>query len=131
MMLMTKTNLSNRLSSPIKCLAFARSVLFCEDSDPIIREQVNAITSFIDASNVYGSSDDFALSLRYNMLLFLINLSLIMMLMSRTMSHGLLKQSETNLLPQIDGEYTAGDVRSREMPGLATMHTLWVREHNR
>ena len=30
----------------------------------------------------------------------------------------------------IHGEYTAGDVRARENPGLASIHTLFVLEHN-
>ncbi len=95
-----------------------------EPSNP--RQQVNEITAFIDASNVYGSDAERAAALRTNF-------------------GGQLKTSDGNLLPyNEDGlpnasplplaktEYfLAGDVRANEQPGLTAMHTLFVREHNR
>ncbi|MEZ5892357.1 MAG: peroxidase family protein [Parvularculaceae bacterium] len=90
------------------------------------RQQMNELTSWIDGSMVYGSSEERALALR-------------------TMSGGRLKTSAGDLLPfNTDGLpnanegptppsqlFVAGDVRSNEQVGLATMHTLFVREHNR
>ncbi len=100
------------------------------------RRYLNEITAFIDASGVYGSDLD-----RANWL--------------RTFSEGKLKTSEGNLLPYntVTGEFddpidasaphmdnatgistvifVAGDARASENPLLATMHTLFVREHNR
>ena len=73
---------------------------------------MNGITSFVDASNVYGSDDEIAASLRSNV-------------------DGKLLVDDSNFLPIIDDVQTAGDVRALEMPGLASMHTLFVREHNR
>ncbi len=100
------------------------------------RRFLNEITSFIDASNVYGSD-----SLRARWL--------------RTFEDGKLKMSSGNLLPwnTISGEFNdkidpnapelandthvndklfvAGDVRANENPLLTSFHTLFVREHNR
>ncbi len=88
------------------------------------RQQVNEITGWIDASNVYGSDSERARALR---------------LMDGT---GRLTTSDGNLLPfNVDGLenaggaspelFLAGDVRANEQIGLAAMHTLFVREHNR
>ncbi len=87
------------------------------------RQQINEITAWIDASNVYGSSQERALALRT---------------MDGT---GQLKTSDGDLLPfNTDGLanagsrtdfFLAGDVRANEQVGLASMHTLFVREHNR
>jgi hypothetical protein len=100
------------------------------------RQHFNAITAFIDGSAVYGSSKDVADWLR-------------------TFQDGRLKTSEGNLLPYntIDGEkdspidpnapemadpvgisnkhFVAGDIRANENSILITLHTLFVREHNR
>ena len=91
-----------------------------------VREQVNAITAYIDASMVYGSNEERAYALR------------------RLDGSGKLKvtQSEQgDLLPYNEGGhenapastpnfFLAGDVRANEQLGLTALHTLFVREHN-
>ena len=77
------------------------------------REQINVLTAFIDASQVYGSDPETADSLR-------------------TFSDGKLKTSDGDLLPMNDaGLFAAGDVRVNEQIGLTAVHTLFMREHNR
>ena len=87
------------------------------------REQVNEITAYVDASNVYGSSTERALALR------------------TLDGTGRLKTSDGDLLPfNVDGLpnapdddpslFLAGDVRANEQAALIAMHTLFVREHN-
>lgn len=73
---------------------------------------MNGITSFIDGSQIYGSD------LPTNKAL-------------RTFKDGLMATSDNDLLPDVNGRRLAGDVRALEMPGLASMHTIWLREHNR
>ncbi len=77
------------------------------------RQQINTITSFIDGSQVYGIDQQTADSLR-------------------EFSGGRMLISDQGLLP-LDGEdgFLAGDVRAAENIVLASMHTLFVREHNR
>ncbi|TRY80536.1 hypothetical protein TCAL_13143 [Tigriopus californicus] len=97
------------------CLDLSRSTAFCTNRNTQ-RQQFNEITAFLDGSNVYGSDDATARQLRFGNF------------------NGQLFHSTTNnhvMLPQINGEFTAGDTRATEMPGLATMHTLFLREHNR
>lgn len=78
-----------------------------------VRQQVNTITAYIDGSNVYGSDEATAASLR-------------------SFEGGRMLTSEGDLLPiGEDGSFLAGDIRANENVALTSMHTLWVREHNR
>ncbi len=73
----------------------------------------NAITAYIDGSNVYGSSDEVTDKLRSH-------------------TGGRLLEGVNGLLPTDDkGQFLAGDIRVNEHAGLSSMHTLWMREHNR
>ena len=98
-------------------IPLTRSVPFCE-GNTTVREHMNVLTAFVDASNVYGSTEEVAEEIR-------------------THVDGLLKTEPGDLLPLLPNEMTgvpeatAGDVRARENPGLAGMHTIFLREHNR
>jgi len=100
------------------------------------RAYLNEVTSFIDASNVYGSDKERAKWLR-------------------TFEDGKLRTSHGDVLPwnTTTGEFNdpksstapfmaddvhsgtklfvAGDIRANENPLLISMHTLFVRDHNR
>jgi peroxidase len=77
------------------------------------RQQINQITAWIDGSMVYGSDEVTADSLR-------------------THIGGRLHVSAGNLPPtDADGNFLAGDIRANENVELTSMHTLFVREHNR
>ncbi len=100
------------------------------------RKYLNSITTWIDASSIYGSDQERADWLR-------------------TFQNGKLKTSHGNLLPfntmtgefgsaidpdapemamsnpSTDRMFVAGDVRANENLGLISIHTLFVREHNR
>ena len=88
------------------------------------RQQLNEITGWIDASNVYGSDAQRAAALRTN---------------DGTgrlqTSHGNLLPFNTDGLPNAGGPsatlFLAGDVRANEQVGLTALHTLFMREHNR
>ncbi len=88
------------------------------------RQQLNEISGWVDASNVYGSDEVRAEELR------------------TLDGTGKLKTSDGNLLPFNEAGlpnaggssnelFLGGDVRANEQLGLTAMHTLFMREHNR
>uniref|UniRef100_A0A1S4GUJ9 Peroxidase n=2 Tax=Anopheles gambiae TaxID=7165 RepID=A0A1S4GUJ9_ANOGA len=125
-----------------RCIDFVRSSAVCGSGMTSIffgsvqpREQINQLTAFIDASQVYGYTETFAQELR-----------------NLTTEQGLLRDGphfpqQKPLLPfsaPTDGMdcrrdldesqincFTAGDIRVNEQLGLTTMHIVWMREHNR
>jgi hypothetical protein len=88
-----------------------------------IGQQVNQITAFIDASNVYGSDAKRAAALRTNDGTGRL----------RTGRRKLLPFNEEGLpnAPSSSPElFLAGDIRANEQVALASLHALFVREHN-
>ena len=122
-----------------KCLEFRRSLKV--ECDVFLRmpedelTEFNEVTHVIDLSSVYGSLQDKSSELR-------------------GFKKGLLKfnQFKDDMLPfelnfcPVSGstgdeesahplrhpkQFNAGDIRANENPGLQSIHTLWVKEHNR
>ncbi|MEE9175029.1 MAG: peroxidase family protein [Thermodesulfobacteriota bacterium] len=114
------------LDTGTQVIAFNRSVFDTSTGTGIDnpRQQINKITAWIDASNVYGSDVERAIALRTNDGTGRLNTSA-----------GDLLPFNTEGLPNDGGPnpslFLAGDVRSNEQVGLTSMHTLFLREHNR
>ncbi|XP_029683404.1 thyroid peroxidase-like isoform X3 [Takifugu rubripes] len=143
--LTTCTNI--RLCFPIQtgdaqgCLPFFRSVAACSlslwpDVEQVLqRQQINTVTSFMDASQIYGSTAEVQLSLRD-----LAGLNGKLVINSkfrdpngRDFLPPVGKRSRCRQSPE--GErvecFHAGDSRANEGLHLASLHTLFHREHNR
>ena len=125
-----------------KCLPFTRSSAVCGTGASSLlvgrsayrREQINQITSYIDASQIYGSSQERADLLR-----------------NKSSGRGFLRRGEefspglyylpydtTSVVDCDQGInagrslcFLSGDIRVNEQVGLTAMHTIWYREHNR
>lgn len=125
-----------------RCIDLFRSSAICGSGMTSIlfdtvqpREQINQLTAYIDASQVYGFNTQFSRDLR-----------------NLTSNDGLLRTGvnfpkQKSMLPftaPTDGVdcrrdveeskvscFTAGDIRVNEQIGLTAMHTIWLREHNR
>lgn len=114
-------SLRHNLSST--CIDFARSRPACGVNT---REQVNTITAFIDASNVYGSDEELAQVLRSKVG---------GRLVENVKSPGQLPTNDQLRRPShhLDdrNDFVAGDLRVNEQPFLTSMHVLFLREHNR
>ena len=110
-------------------ISFSRSV-FDPTTGAVLgspRQQINEISSWIDASNVYGSDLERLMALRVGPDSPLL----------ATSNDGLLPLNTDNFFndngpnPDPTMLFLAGDVRANEQIGLTVMHTLFVREHNR
>ncbi|XP_054422800.1 thyroid peroxidase [Pteronotus mesoamericanus] len=123
--------------SSAACGTGAQGALFGNLSSANPRQQMNGLTSFLDASTVYGSSPALEKQLR-----------------NWTSAEGLLRVNTRHqdagraylpfapprappvCAPEPGAQgpapcFLAGDSRASEVLSLAALHTLWLREHNR
>ena len=94
------------------------------------RQQINAITSFIDASNVYGSDKDRAVALRANDGTGKLRTDSKPVGVLLPKNYYGLDNANAVHLPE-PSLFLGGDIRANEHSVLTSLHTLFVREHNR
>ncbi|XP_024116963.1 peroxidasin isoform X4 [Oryzias melastigma] len=134
-------NDQRQLRTGARCMFFVRSSPVCGSGMTSLlmnsvypREQINQITSYIDASNVYGSSRHESEQIRD------------LASQRGLLRQGIIQRTGKPLLPFATGPPTecmrdenespipcflAGDHRANEQLALTAMHTVWFREHNR
>ncbi|KAJ3612857.1 hypothetical protein NHX12_019114 [Muraenolepis orangiensis] len=134
-------NDQRQLRSGARCMFFSRSSPVCGSGMTSLlmnsvypREQINQLTAYVDASNVYGNSRLESDEIRD------------LASQRGLLRQGIIQRTGKPLLPFATGHRTecmrdenespipcflAGDHRANEQLGLTAMHTVWFREHNR
>uniref|UniRef100_A0A8C5CYE6 Peroxidasin n=1 Tax=Gadus morhua TaxID=8049 RepID=A0A8C5CYE6_GADMO len=134
-------NDQRQLRSGARCMFFVRSSPVCGSGMTSLlmnsvypREQINQLTAYVDASNVYGNSRHESDEIRD------------LASQRGLLRQGIIQRTGKPLLPFATGQRTecmrdenespipcflAGDHRANEQLGLTAMHTVWFREHNR
>ncbi|XP_020040894.2 eosinophil peroxidase [Castor canadensis] len=124
-----------RIKDRRDCIPFFRSAPSCPQNRNKVRNQINALTSFLDASMVYGSEVNLALRLRNQTnYLGLLAINQRFHDNGRALMPFINMHDDPCLLTNRSASipcFLAGDSRASETPKLAAMHTLFVREHNR
>jgi len=124
----TETDPEEDFYYPGRTITVTRSQFVMVDG---VRQHANALTSYVDACNVYGTTPDMSQRLRA-------------LDGTGKMKTSMADNGETLLpyntlglamdvfipVPQ-ESLFAAGDVRANENIALIAMHTIWVREHNR
>lgn len=109
-----------------------------------VAQQINEITSYIDASNIYGSSGERADALRTGFGGLLLTsdgasnltdgsgpfLPFNYLVDGRFIENASPPTTGTGVPIAPDDLFVSGDVRANEQPGLTSLHTLFMREHN-
>lgn len=111
-----------------RCIPFTRSCPACTKGYKGARQQINQLTSYLDAGMVYGGPDSEEEEYWKN----LVDLSTGKLRVGRS-DHG------TDLLPDAVEEFgmcdsgclLGGDARATESTGLTSLHIILLREHNR
>ncbi|KAL0182228.1 hypothetical protein M9458_021603, partial [Cirrhinus mrigala] len=134
---------------PDTCLPFFRSSPACGSGNtaymfggvPKVREQINAITAFLDAGQVYGAEDGLAKELRD-----LTNDGGLLRVNEQFLDNGREHLHFTSVKSNICATrrktlndttltevpcFITGDPRANENIALTSLHTLFLREHNR
>jgi peroxidase len=113
----------------MSCMRFTRSSAAFSGFDCRLghREQLNLLSSYLDSTQIYGSTDSRAQSLRS--------------LVSGQMRTSAGVENQENLVHASDNAcldtnniiqcFGAGEGRTNENLGLVSLHTLFLREHNR
>lgn len=78
---------------------------------PVTNTIINTVAGYLDLSQLYGSTQEVASSLR-------------------NADGTLVSSSNGKALPVVDGVFVSGDVRVMENPELTVLTTLFMREHN-
>lgn len=109
---------------------FSRSKFVLKDGSNH-REQFNSITSYIDGSSVYGSNPALQRAVRLGPNICELNTTASDN--GPMLPRNYLGVGYDNPAGKVPGTYlfAAGDVRANENPGLTSLHTTFVREHNR
>ncbi|KAM4771199.1 thyroid peroxidase [Rhinophrynus dorsalis] len=124
--------------SSAACGTGNQNIMFGNPSAAKPREQINGLTSFIDASTVYGSTSALEHKLK--------NVSSDEGLLQVNLKYSDHGRAYMPFVPDVPSPciqdpasgnseriecFLAGESRSNEVISLAAIHTLWLREHNR